>query len=476
MTTLKPYPAYRDSGVEWFGAVPEHWESHRLKTVAMILPGATPKSDNPDFWNGDILWATPEDVSKSARLTSTRRTITQDGLDSCAAIESPPGSVIVTCRAPIGNVSIAVQPMATNQGCKTAVPNAACITTEFLFRSLCCVKAELQSLGTGSTFAEISATKFSAVGIPLPPFSEQRAIASFLGAMDARITRFIAARKKMIRLLEEKKQAVINQAVTKGLDPTVPMKDSGVDWLGEIPAHWDYAAVGRYWKVADCKHVTVPFVSPDTDTVPLASVVQAQSFDLDLAGARHTTKEWYRFLIEGGRKPQNGDLIFCRNVSVGSTAYVGANVQFAMGQDVCLLSSSSRDSRFLNYCLAGGPLRRSIDMLLVGSTFHRINVAEIRTLKLPLPPDRREQRSITAFLDREVSRFDSITERSRREIELMQEYRTRLISDVVTGKLDVRGVNLGGLPDFDKIPEPDDADDRAADNDGVLIGDIGEHT
>ncbi len=207
--------------------------------------------------------------------------------------------------------------------------------------------------------------------IPVPPFDEQRAIAAFLDAMDARITRFIAARRRMIALLEEQKAAIINQAVTRGLDSHVPMKPSGIDWLGDIPAHWSVSSISRNWRVTDCKHVTVPFVHKGPDSFPLASVVQSQSFDL--AGAKHTTREWYEYLIEGRRQPKVGELVFCRNVSVGSAANVVTDQAFALGQDVCLLSSPSQHSRYLNYFLFSGYFAVALERTLVGSTFRRIN-------------------------------------------------------------------------------------------------------
>ena len=193
-------------------------------------------------------------------------------------------------------------------------------------------------------------------------------------------------------------------------------------------------ALRRYWQVTDCKHLTVPFVE---DGIPLASVVEVQSFSLTLTRCKKTKPEWYRVLIEGGRKPKRGDLIYCRNASVGACALVETDIDFAMGQDVCLIRSQSQNQRFLNYLLHSPFMEHQLELLLVGSTFKRINISEIKALAV-LVPHKHEQDAICELLDSELATYDTALTRLEREIALLREYRTRLVADVVTGKLDVR--------------------------------------
>ena len=275
---------------------------------------------------------------------------------------------------------------------------------------------------------------FASQVLPVPPLAEQNALSAFLHHADRRIRRAIRAKQKLIALLDEQKQAVIHRAVTRGLDPNVRLKPSGVDWLGDVPEHWEILPLRRRWTVADCKHLTVPFVE---DGIPLASVREVQTFELSLASAKRTTMEWYESLIEGGRRPQRGDLIYCRNVSVGAAAVVVSEERFAMGQDVCLIRSRSQSQRYLNYFLHSPAMERQLASLLIGSTFDRINVADIKNLLIVVPP-RAEQEGIAAHLDRGFKASDAVIESARQEIDLLREYRTRLIADVVTGKLDVR--------------------------------------
>jgi type I restriction enzyme, S subunit len=288
-----------------------------------------------------------------------------------------------------------------------------------------------------------------AMRVPVPPRAQQEAIVRFLDHADRRIRNAIRAKQKLISLLNEQKQAVIHRAVTRGLDPNVRLTPSGADWLGDVPAHWEVLPLRRRWTVTDCKHLTVPFVE---EGIPLASVREVQAFELSLAKAKRTTSEWYELLIEGGRQPHIGDLIYCRNVSVGAAAVVTSGEPFAMGQDVCLIRSRSQSQRYLNYFMHSPAMERQLTSLLIGSTFDRINVADIKSLVIAVPPWA-EQEAIAAHLDRELASSDAAIGTAREEIDLLREYRARLVADVVTGRLDVRE-SAARLSDGVDEPEP----------------------
>ncbi|MBM4119107.1 restriction endonuclease subunit S, partial [bacterium] len=147
----------KDSGVPWLGEVPEHWEARRVKHVFQrIVGGSTPPSSEATYWDGAVVWITPADLSKASSLKGSQRRITSDGLSACSAELVPPGSIIVTSRAPVGNVAIADVELCTNQGCKALVPALGLIDPVFGYHVLSTLKGELQSLATGTTFNEIS--------------------------------------------------------------------------------------------------------------------------------------------------------------------------------------------------------------------------------------------------------------------------------------------------------------------------------
>ena len=216
------------------------------------------------------------------------------------------------------------------------------------------------------------------------------------------------------------------------------MKDSGVEWLGEVPAHWVVAGLKWYWSVTDCKHITAEFVD---EGIPLASIREVQSRYVALDNAKQTTEVFYRQLIEGGRELVAGDLIFSRNATVGEVAQVANwHPPFAMGQDVCVLKKQYEwlSSDYLQAVLRSPVVMVQLDNLMIGSTFKRVNVEDIRGIIVPMPPQG-EQKIIAEYLIQKTEMFNSMLGEAQNTIALLQERRSALISAAVTGKIDVRG-------------------------------------
>lgn len=284
------------------------------------------------------------------------------------------------------------------------------------------------------------------IEVSLPKADEQAAIVKYLAHANARIDTAIAAKRGLIELLDEQRRNVSNTIATRG-DCMGDMVPSGVSWPAKVPAGWDVAPLKRYWSVTDCKHLTVPFTD---EGYPLASVSQAQRFLLDLTDAKRTDIESYQSLIEGGRDPRVGDLIYCRNVGVGAAAVVETREAFAMGQDVCLLRSKDQNPYFLNLFLQSDVMRAQLESILVGSTFRRINVEDVRALTIVVPPLSEQQR-LVELNETSVAPMLLAIEKAQREVALLLEFRTRLVADVVTGQVDVRAI-AASLPE---TPEQD---------------------
>ena len=459
---LKPYPAYKDSGVPWLGDVPAHWEVSALRRRLRpfdgikIGPFGSQLKLEQMVPSGHKVYGQANVIARD--FAHGTKFVDQEKFNELSACAVLPGDLLVTM-------------MGTSGRC-ACVPDDAVIgimdshllrlrtdgSLNVRFASLLIdespyVKEQIAVAGKGSIMHGLNSGMVKALLLALPPLPEQTAIVRFLDHADRRIRRYIRAKQKLITLLEEQKQAIIHQAVTGQIDirtgqPYPSYKPSGVEWLGEVPAHWEVVALRRKWQVIDCKHLTVPFVDGG---IPLASVREAQSFELNFKTSNRTTPEWYEKLIEGGREPRPGDLIYCRNVSVGAAALVTTEDRFAMGQDVCLIRSSSENQRWLNYFLHSKVMSDQLALILVGSTFNRINVADIKALLIAVPPVS-EQDRIAAILDREQSKIAVAIGNCLREQALLHEYRTRLIADVVTGKLDVREA-AARLPDEEAEPK-----------------------
>jgi type I restriction enzyme, S subunit len=328
----------------------------------------------------------------------------------------------------------------------------------YLFRTPAfATEAERWSYGITSDQWSLRPEHFKMIYSCVPPVDEQVAVARYADDLDRRINRVIAQKRRLVTLLREQEVAEVTRAVTMGVHPPERTRPCDLAWLPAIPHDWEVVPLKRHWTVTDCKHLTVPFVD---EGIPLASVREAQTFDIDLTRANRTTPEWYGKLVEGGRRPTRGDIIYCRNVSVGASAYADTDEQFAMGQDVCLIRSRFQNNRYLNYLLHSGFMSRQLASFQIGSTFSRINVADVKALVVLVPP-RDEQDRIVEHLDAIRRTFREPIARTLLEVELIREYRTRVVTDVVTGKLDVREA-AAALPDgaSDEVADPrDELDD-----------------
>jgi len=219
VSTGKPYPKYKPSGVDWLGDVPEHWNVIPVKRVFMVLGGSTPKSAVPDNWGGDVVWVTPADLSKlpTMGIYGSARMITPKGLASCGANMVPSGSIVLSTRAPIGSMGIAKTPLCTNQGCKSLVPFGI-NNTGFYAHFFTVSSDQLNVRGKGTTFLELSGDELGAFEVISPPSDEQSAIATFLDRETTRIDALVEKTKQSIKLLKERRAALITAAVTGKVD------------------------------------------------------------------------------------------------------------------------------------------------------------------------------------------------------------------------------------------------------------------
>lgn len=217
--TGAPYPTYRDTGIEWLGQIPSHWEVRRIGSLARILNGATPPTSIQEFWDGEIVWITPEDIGKlhGRYIDDSSRRITQEGYRACGTQLAPPGSIALSTRAPIGHLGILRVAACVNQGCRLIVPDTA-VVSEFLYYYLVATRAHLESLGQGSTFTELSRTSLKSFSVPLPPLAEQGAIVEYLDAQTARIDAAIAAIRRTVALLGEYRERLVADVVTGKVD------------------------------------------------------------------------------------------------------------------------------------------------------------------------------------------------------------------------------------------------------------------
>lgn len=437
---------YRRSGVEWLGDIPQTWKTASLKRNTYIKARVGWKGLTSDEFEteSDAYLVTGSDFrgriidwAKCYQVSSFR-------YEDDPFIQLRNGDLLITKDGTIGKTSLVEgldKDACLNSGIFLVRPLAD-YESEFLYWVLnsTVFRRFVDLTSSGSTIQHLYQNVFENFAFGFPNIDEQRQITNYLTTNVAKIDVLIEKQERLIETLAERRLAVISHAVTRGLDPVGATKDSGQEWLGRVPASWEVSHLKRTWRVIDCKHVTAEFVA---DGIPLASIRELQRKWVDLIAAKRTTNEFYQQMIEGDRKPRARDLIFTRNATVGRVAQVPAKSElFAVGQDVCILRPISRttSSDYQQYLLQSWVVSSQIETLLLGSTFKRINVEQIRDFVLPVPGPE-EQVAIVEYLDHETAQMDALSAKAREMIDVLKERRQALISAAVTGKIDVRGLS-----------------------------------
>ena len=440
------YPVYKDSGVEWLGAVPGHWEVVRLRFTAAINPSKTELAT----WNRETLVSfLPMDaVGDDGTLRLDTEKPLSDVENGYTYFRN--GDVTFAKITPCyeNGKGALMQGLCNGVGFGTTEltvvrPHDSRLDGRYLhfvfisnqFRRL----GEAQMYGAGGqkrvpdSFVRDFRTAF-------PPLPEQQAIAAFLDRETARIDALVAEQERLIELLREKRQAVISHAVTKGLDPSVPMKDSGVEWLGMVPGHWEVRRIldlarlesghtpsrqhDEYWVDAEC---SIPWFT-------LADV----SFLRDLRNTTISTTSQkispLGMANSAARLLPAGTVILSRTASVGFSGIT--TVDLAVSQDFAAwICGGELRPRFLLLSLRG--MTQEFSRLMFGATHQTIYMPDIRAFRIALP-SLAEQDGIVAATDGETARIDALVAEAEHAITLLQERRSALISAAVTGQIDVR--------------------------------------
>lgn len=446
--SLPHYPEYKESGVEWLGEVPTHWSVAPLKHLVSFTSGGTPSKEIAEYWDGSVPWASAKDL-KSERLSDTTNHITEYAVSSGAASLVPAGTVLVVVRGMIlartFPVTQTLSPMAINQDLKGVRPTDRLDTNFLPWLLRGSADESLQRLdeaGHGTKALRMDA--WSSMRLPVPPHEEQRAIATFLESETAKIDALISEQEKLLALLAEKRQATISRAVTKGLNPDAPMKDSGVEWLGQVPAHWNVIRVKRAilsiaqgWS-PQCENQ--PVENYDEWGVLKVGCVNGGVFNE--AENKRLPPELDPLSNYALRK---GDLLVSRANTldlVGSAAVVPRDFKRLLLCDklyrLCV-DTNTCSPHFLAAFIGTREARSQIELDATGASSSMLNIGQSVILNLPVPlPPVTEQAGIMESIRTKTARLDTLSSEATRAIDLLKERRTALISAAVTGKIDVR--------------------------------------
>jgi type I restriction enzyme S subunit len=442
---LKPYPQYKDSVLPWLGEVPAHWGIARGRQIFEVRKRIA----------GTLGYPVLSITQQGLRVKDVTRGEGQLSQDYSKYQLVKPGEFAMNAMDLItGGVGIAAHEGVTSPDYRVfAIRNEEQHNSRFYLLLLRMLYANLAFYSCGQGSAQLGRwrlprKRFNDFFFPTPPASEQAAIARFLAWATNRLDRAIGAKRRIIALLQEQKQAIIHRAVTRGLDPAVPLKDSGIPWLGEIPAHWEVRRLKDVATVQTGITLGKDYGLVSTTLYPYLRVANVQSDRLDLRNVKY---------------------VAVPEVEAKRSSLISGDVLMTEGGDIdklgrgCLWSGEVASCLHQNHVFAvrcGEDLIPGFLVALMGSAHGRsyfqitakqtTNLASTNSTTLKgfplLLPECQEQRQILSFIDGETGHLRRAITDTDREITLLREYRTRLIADVVTGKLDVREVSAG-LPE-----------------------------
>lgn len=439
------YPEYKDSGVEWIGKIPIHWKYASLRWISRRYAGGTPDKSKPEYWqDGNIPWLNSGAVNQG-NITEPSNYITNEGFRNSSAKWIPLDGLLIALAGQ-GKTKGMVAQTKIRATCNQSV--AAIVIdihhSRYIYWWLISQYRNIRGLTSDEGRDGLNLEMVGGIPCPLPTIEEQQTIARFLDYKTAQIDALIAKKENLLAKLAEKRTALISQAVTKGLDPTVPMKDSGIEWLGDIPAHWKIMVLKRLAEVRGGVTKGRKLDNVETLELPYLRVANVQDGHIDttdMSNIEITPNEVERYSLKAGDVLMNegGD-----NDKLGRGAVWDARIDpclhqnhvFAVRPDGKALSSwlalitSSSYAKFYFFSKA----KQTTNLASISAT-------NIKLLPVVLPPES-ERNQILEFLRTQDVEHEQAIERISEAVNKLKEYRTTLITNTVTGKIDVRDVKL----------------------------------
>lgn len=425
---------YKESGVVWLGLVPKYWNVQRLKNVLVDRNEAN-EPVKTDFIlsltndRGVIPYSEKGDVGNKSKDDVTGYKLAYPGDIVLNSMNVIIGSVGLSnyCGA-VSPVYYMLYPR--NKADEVKYYNYIFQTREF--------QQSLKGYGNGimEIRMRIPIGNLNNVMLPVPTPAEQKAIADYLDGECTRIDGIVTTQRQIIERLKEYKKSVITEAVTRGLNPNAPMKDSGIEWIGKIPEHWEISKLKYYSKyITDGTHTTPEYLA---DGVPFLSIKDISAGKLDFSNTKYISQQQHEELSKHA-PIEKGDILFTRIGTLGVSVIVETDITFDIFVSVGLLKPKDNiNTKYLNYVMNSEYYYQYIQLVKAGegTSAAKFNLSDVSNSPIVCPP-LSEQQAIADYLDRKCSEIDSIIEKRERMIELMTEYKKSLIYECVTGKKEI---------------------------------------
>lgn len=413
----------------------------RLKYLVNRIPGGTPDSRREEFWSdGTIPWISISDMSNRHSVGETAKKITPEARQKAGLEIGPAGTVLFAMYASVGEVAVTEIDAVWNQALIGLVPKSQRLSPSFLHYCLLAVRPYLPALYRSNTQNNLNAEQVENLRLPLPSRSQQEEIVAFLDRETAEIDAFIADQERLIGLLEERRVATITHAVTKGVDPNAPMKDSGLEWVGQIPEHWHMMPIKRIasirGRIGFRGYTTADLVDEGSGAIALSPGNMRAG---RLRWRNSTYISWEKYLESPEIVVSSGDTLLVKTGSTfGKTAYVelSENSHVTINPQIVILRPYNMDSYFFHCSVSNSRVHNEFRSYPTGGTTPTMTESRIGSIEIAVP-DYKEQRAIADFLKRETAELDAAVSDAREAIALSRERRAALISAAVTGQVDI---------------------------------------
>ena len=418
---MKKYDEYKDSGVAWIGEVPRHWEVIKLKYKYHFQTGATPNTGKKENFEGELKWANISDLNGSVVYDTTKH-INKEAASKCSMNISPKGSLMYSFKLSVGTVAFCGEDMYTNEAIASFIPQKNDLKYLFYCAPIFIIHNANRNIYNAPL---LNQELIKNALICLPSLNEQTAIATYLDTHCAKIDNLISIQQKRIALLQELKQSVITHAVTKGLNPNIEMKQSGVEWIGDVPKHWEVTKL-------KFKYHFQTGATPNTGKKENfeGELKWANISDLNGSVVYDTTKHINK---EAASKcsmniSPKGSLMYSFKLSVGTVAFCGEDMY--TNEAIASFIPQKNDLKYLFYCAPIFIIHNANRNIYNAPLLNQ----ELIKNALICLPSLTEQAAIASYLDRKCATIDTSISNAQHQIELLQEYKQSLITEVVTGK------------------------------------------
>lgn len=439
---FKPYPAYKDSGIEWLGEIPTHWTVTKLKRIGSLQAGAGFPDDEQGVATEEIPFFKVGDMGTAGNkreMIEWQHTVSEETARRLRAYVFPPNTIVfakVGAALLLNRRRLLTRRSCLDNNMMGFTPGACDVTWAFHWLS----GLDLARLANPGAVPSVNEGQMRDTPVVLPPENEQRAIATLLDRETAKIDALVATKEQQIDLLQEKRTSLITRAVTKGLDPNVPMKDSGVEWLGEIPASWEMEQIKRvarvFGRIGFRGYTTGDLVGEGEGALTLGASQIADDGSIDLHAPVYLS--WAKYHESPEIMLANDDLLVVQRGSCGRVGHFqGVEQETTINPSLVVLKRLRVLPRFLFYVLNSDFVQRQFSLFTSATAVPMLSQEQIGNVALALP-DPGTQDRIAAFLDAQLKFVDAAIGKIREGTACSREFRSALISAAVTGKIDVR--------------------------------------